>query len=248
MMSPSSYPVALVTGGAQRIGAAIVAGLHAEQYRVIIHYHQSAQQARSLAHACECIRPESATTLSANLCEYHDLTALVQAAHRAWGRLDVLINNASRFYPTPIEKTQKEQWDGIINSNLMAPYFLSQAAYPHLLATQGCIINISDIKARRPLSGYSLYWASQAGLNMLTQALALEMAPNVRVNGVAPGVTLWPKDKVNTLSPKQKVKIMSRIPLQRCGQPQDIAHAILFLIHNAHITGQVISIDGGQSL
>lgn len=250
---PSSTPkVALVTGAAKRIGAEIVRQLHKENFNVVIHYHQSEQAAKELVDELNKEREKSAIGIVANLNILADINNLAAQAHQHWQRMDLLVNNASSFYPTPIGESSDEDWNELINSNLKAPFFLAQALAKHLAAHRGCIINIADIYADRPLKKHSIYSIAKAGNVMLTKSLAQELAPLVRVNGIAPGAILWPDDKhkkpEDRLSDAEKEKMLSKIPLQERGQAQDIARAILFLTQSPYVTGQIIAVDGGRSL
>lgn len=238
--------VALVTGASRRIGAEIVRGLHAAGYRVLLHYHRSEDEARQLAGALNAARPDSVLALRADFDDTAALDELVRRAIDAWGHLDALVNNASTFYPTPLGTVTESQWDALLGSNLKAPFFLCQAAAPHLACRQGAIVNLVDIYAERPLKGYPAYSIAKAGLAALTRSLAVELAPDVRVNGVAPGAILWPEqaDGGQTQS-----DILARIPLARSGSPADIAGAVRFLLEEApYITGQIIAVDGGRSV
>lgn len=237
--------VALVTGAAQRVGAEIARELHRSGLRVVIHYRASAAAATALKDELLAVRPDSAALIRGDLLDSAALPTLVEQARRAWGRLDVLVNNASSFYPTPVGSIGETQWDDLIGSNLKAPLFLSQAAAPLLAAQQGCIVNIVDIHADRPLKGYPLYCAAKAGLAMLTKSLARELAPAIRVNAVAPGAILWPEHA----SEEARRAIISRTALKRQGHPRDIARTVRFLVTEAdYITGQTITVDGGRSL
>lgn len=241
-------PVALVTGSARRIGAELCRRLHAENFRVVIHYLSSEAEANALAEELNAKRACSAATLKADLNQINDIDALASAAENQWGRLDVLINNASSFYPTPIGQASFEQWDDLINSNLKAPFFLIQALAPALKKTRGCVLNIADIHADRPLKSHPIYCAAKAGNIMLTKSLARELAPEIRVNGIAPGAILWPEQSAE-LNETDKRKILSKVPLERNGSPSDIAETALFLItRSPYITGQIISVDGGRTL
>lgn len=250
---PSSTPkVALVTGAAKRIGAEIVRQLHKENFNVVIHYHQSEQAAKELVDELNKEREKSAIGIVANLNILADINNLAAQAHQHWQRMDLLVNNASSFYPTPIGESSDEDWNELINSNLKAPFFLAQALAKHLATHRGCIINIADIYADRPLKKHSIYSIAKAGNVMLTKSLAQELAPLVRVNSIAPGAILWPDDKhkkpEDRLSDAEKEKMLSKIPLQERGQAQDIARAILFLTQSPYVTGQIIAVDGGRSL
>lgn len=237
--------VALITGAAQRVGAEIARELHRSGMRVVIHYRSSAEAAAALRDELLAARPDSAALIQGDLLETAALPALVAAAHARWGQLDVLVNNASSFYPTPIGGITETQWDDLIGSNLKAPLFLSQAAAPLLAARQGCIVNLVDIHAERPLKGYPLYCSAKAGLVMLTKALARELAPAVRVNAIAPGAILWPEHA----SEETRRAIVARTALKRRGEPHDVARAVRFLATEAeYVTGQVLTVDGGRSL
>ena len=238
--------VALVTGAARRVGAAIAALLHANGANVAIHYRGSADAANELSAKLNSIRPDSATTVQADLALTSSLPALVETVSKWRNRLDILINNASSFYPTPPGEITEAHWDDLIGSNLKAPLFLSQAALPHLRAQRGVIINIVDIHSQRPLKNHSVYASAKAGLAMLTRSLAKDLAPEVRVNGVSPGAILWPE---NGMSESVKETILKQIPLQRAGDPQDIAGCVLYLVQDAsYVTGQIIAVDGGRSI
>ena len=241
-----SNPVALITGGAKRIGAAIANKLHAENFNVIIHYGTSAQEAKELVDKFNNIRENSAHSFSADLNDIDQIYALANFALTPWGKIDVLVNNASRFYPTPIGEITEENWNDLMGSNLKAPLFLSQALAPSLKQKKGCIINIVDIYAQKPLKQHSAYCAAKAGNAMLVKSLAQELGPEVRVNGISPGAILWPED--NSLSEDQKQKILSGTALQRLGSPEDIAETLYFLITaGAYISGQTIAVDGGKN-
>lgn len=240
--------VALITGAARRIGAAVAEQLHQAGYRVVVHCNRSVDQAQTLCAVLNQRRDDSAHVLVADLCDPDQLSHLARQAQARWGRLDVLVNNASSFYPTPVGSITQQAWDDLIGSNLKAPLFLSQALAPELRLRQGCIINIADVHAERPLSQHPVYCAAKAGNVMLTQSLAKELGPDVRVNGIAPGAILWPENE-GELSEHDKQKILSKIALGRLGTPQDIAKTIRFLVDDApYITGQIIAVDGGRSL
>lgn len=241
----SAQPVALVTGGARRIGSVIVEALHAAGYRVVIHCRHSKAEAGQLATRLDQLRADSAAVVAADLAARDEPERLVSAAVEAWGRLDLLVNNASSFFPTPVGKTSNEQWDDLVGSNLRAPFFVSQAAAPHLAEHNGAIVNLIDVHATRPLAEHAVYCAAKAGLHMLTRAMAKELGPRVRVNGVAPGAILWPEGGVSDAG---KQAIIDATPLQRTGSPEDIAETVLFLARSTFITGQIIAVDGGRSL
>lgn len=238
--------VALVTGAARRIGASVASGLHAAGARVAIHFRESKDDARELQQALLEARPDSAAIFQADLRRHESLNSLVEAVVEWGGRLDVLVNNASSFYPTPLGHVSAADWDDLVGTNLEAPLFLAQAAWPELRRRKGCIVNMIDVHARRPLSNYSVYGSAKAGLAMLTRSLAKDMAPEVRVNGVAPGAILWPEEG---LTDEAKASILRQIPLARTGDPRDIAGCVLYLVRDAHyITGQIIAVDGGRSI
>lgn len=239
-------PVALVTGSALRIGACIADTLHAAGFRVLLHYRRSAAEAAALAATLNARRPDSARCLAADLDDPAAIGPLAEAALAAWGGLDLLVNNASTFSPTPFGQVTAADWDQAMASNLRAPFFLSQALAPGLRARGGAIINIVDIHAERPLKDYPVYCAAKAGLAMLTQSLALELAPQVRVNGIAPGAILWPPGQHPDAAEQQRR--LAAVPLQRQGRPTDIADTVLFLARAAFITGQVLAVDGGRSI
>lgn len=240
--------VALVTGAAKRIGAEIARQLHAAGFNVVVHYNKSAKTAQALIDELNKTRANSAVCLQADLNDQAQINQLAKDSTNIWQRLDLLVNNASSFYPTPIGNATEEDWNNLINSNLKAPFFLAQHLAPALKQTCGCIINIADIYAERPLKKHSIYSIAKAGNIMLTKSLAQELAPEVRVNGIAPGAILWPETEELT-SADNKEKILSQIPLQERGQALDIAKAILFLVKDApYITGQIIAVDGGRSI
>jgi pteridine reductase len=237
---------ALITGAGKRIGACVARLLHAHGMNIAIHYRGSAVDADSLAAELNGARAESAITVQADLRDTAGLKVLVAEVVERAGRLDLLLNNASTFYPTPLAEVTEEHWDDLLGTNLKAPLFLSQAAAPHLEKSGGCIINIVDIHARRPLSNHPVYGPAKAGLAMLTRSLAKDLAPAVRVNGVSPGAILWPADG---MPEKTEQAIIRQVPLKRTGEPDDIAKAILFLVKDApYITGQIIAVDGGRSI
>lgn len=237
---------ALITGAAKRIGAQIARTLHDAGCDIIIHYRSSDKAAKDLCRELNDERANSANILQANLDDTDKLPHVVDQAVAFWDRLDLLVNNASSFYPTPVGSITLENWDDLFNSNLKAPLFLSQAAVPHLKQTGGSIINIIDVHAYRPMRKHSVYCAAKAGLAMVTQSLARDLGPDIRVNGVAPGAILWPD---NEMQNEQKNLILERTALKRPGEPEDIARTVLFLARDAdYITGQVIPVDGGRSL
>jgi pteridine reductase len=238
--------VAVITGAARRIGAAIATGLHGAGVDVVIHYRGSAAPAEGLAQLLNAARADSAMTLCADLAETAGLPALIEDAAAWRGRLDILVNNASSFFPTPVGEITEADWDDLIGTNLKAPLFLSQAALPHLRRAHGVIVNIVDIHARRPLRSHSVYGSAKAGLEMLTRALAKDLAPEVRVNGVAPGAILWPEQGLDDTT---REAILRQIPLGRVGEPGDVAACVLYLVRDArYVTGEIIAVDGGRSI
>ncbi|MDR7088110.1 pteridine reductase [Cellvibrio fibrivorans] len=251
-MPATTTKVALVTGAAKRIGAEIVRQLHKEHFNVVIHYHQSDKAAKELANELNEERENSAYCIAADLNNMEQINNLAMQAQQHWQRLDLLVNNASSFYPTPIGETSEEDWDQLINSNLKAPFFLAQALAKKLGEYHGCIINIADIYADKPLKKHSIYSIAKAGNAMLTKTLAQELAPMIRVNGIAPGAILWPDDShkkpEDRLSDDNKEKMLAKIPLQQRGQAQDIARTILFLTQSPYITGQILTVDGGRTI
>jgi len=250
-MSGDSSPAlagkcALITGSARRIGAAIAAALHAEGAAVAIHYRGSAADAAALSDRLNALRAESARSFRADLADIGELRRLVADVADWQSRIDVLVNNASSFYSTPIGSITEAQWDDLVGSNLKAPLFLAQEAMPLLKRAGGTIVNIVDIHAQRPLRDHSVYGPAKAGLVMLTRSLAKDLAPQIRVNAVAPGAILWPEDG---MADSVKQAILGQIPLARQGSPDDIAGAVRYLVCEAHyVTGQVIAVDGGRSL
>jgi len=237
--------VVLITGGAKRLGAATVRALHAAGASIVVHYHQSREAAERLVAELNAQRAGSAHAVGANLLDTEALPGLVAAALERYGRLDVLVNNASSFYPTPVGEITAAQFDDLIGTNLRAPLFLAQAAAPALRATQGLVINMADIHGQRPLKDYPVYSAAKAALVMLTRSLARELGPEVRVNAIAPGPVLWPEQP---LDDALKAEIVGKTALKRSGSPDDIARTALFLATSApFITGQVIAVDGGRS-
>ncbi|CAC9586232.1 FolM Alternative dihydrofolate reductase 1 [uncultured Gammaproteobacteria bacterium] len=234
---------ALITGGAQRIGAQITKTLHAHDYNIIIHYRNSNKEAQTLANELNQLRANSATLIQAELSDLQALKTLANTIKQ----LDVLVNNASVFYPTSMQNANENDWNTIINTNLMAPFFLSQSLLAALSKNKGCIINIIDIHAQRPLKNHAIYNISKAGVAMMTQTLAKELAPEIRVCGVAPGSILWPENQAK-LNDEQKDKMLNKIPLNKQGSAEDIANTVLFLATSPYITGQIISVDGGRTL
>jgi pteridine reductase len=238
--------VILITGGARRVGAEIARTLHAAGARILVHYRSSAAAATELGEELNAARAGSAALFAADLAHEAAPERLIAAAVGHFGRLDVLVNNASTFYPTPVGKITRSAWDDLVGSNLRAPLFLAQAAAPHLAKQRGLIINVIDIHGLRPLKGYPVYSIAKAGLAMLTRSLARELGPEIRVNGIAPGPVLWAE---HGLDESLKREIIAKTALKRPGSPQDIARTALFLIRDApYITGQIIAVDGGRSI
>jgi pteridine reductase len=243
---PLQDHVVLITGGARRVGAAIVRSLHGAGARVLIHHRDSAVDARTLAAELNAARAGSAAIESGDLLDAAVPDRLVAATLHQFGRLDILVNNASTFYPTVVGGITPADWDDLMGTNLKAPLFLSQAAAPSLRAAQGLIINIVDIHALRPLKRHPVYSVAKAGLAMLTRSLARELGPEIRVNGIAPGPVLWPERAVEETL---KREIIAKTALKRHGTPEDIARTALFLAADApYITGQIITVDGGRSI
>lgn len=242
---PDSRPVALITGAAKRIGAVIARRLHADGYDLVLHYRQSAAAMQALIAELEANRAGSTLTVQADLNDLARIAPLIEAGVARFGRLDVLVNNASSYYATLLGHVTPAQWDDLFASNARAPFFLAQAAAPHLRATQGAIINIVDIYADRPLPGHPVYCMAKAALAMMTKSLAVELGPDVRVNAIAPGNILWSEnpEKAETLA-----IVEARTTLARQGTPADIAHAVAQLIASPYISGQILAVDGGRSL
>lgn len=238
--------VALVTGGARRVGAAIVRRLHGAGARVAVHYRGSEADAEKLEAELEAARAGSVARIRRDLLEPGAAEALVADVVDRLGRLDVLVNNASIFYPRKIGRIEPRHWDELVGSNLRAPLFVAQAAAPHLKEARGVIVNITDIHAERPLKGFALYSVAKAGLAALTRSLALELAPEVRVNAVAPGAIAWPDD--DKFDNAERQRIVATTPLGRIGSPEDIAQAVHFLATAPFVTGQTLAVDGGRSV
>ncbi len=238
--------IVLITGAARRVGAETVRTLHAAGMNIALHFRHSSHDADALASELNALREGSVRTLQGDLERINTLPALVEKAHGFWGRLDVLVNNASSFYPTPMGSITEADWDNLFGSNLKGPLFLSQAAAPALKESSGCIVNIVDIHADRPLKEYTVYSCAKAGLVALTKSLARELGPNVRCNAVAPGAILWPE---HPHEEAEHSEIIQRTALKRSGEPQDIARTVRFLIEDSpYITGQIIAVDGGRTL
>ena len=242
----SSRKTALVTGAAARIGAAICTNLHDRGCDVLIHYNANLEAGQALADQLNRQREKSAFLVQADLSQPAGVDALAGQVSKRFGRLDVLINNASRFYPTRVGETQAWQWDDLLNSNLRGPYFLVQALLDELRTAGGSVVNILDVHAERPMREHPVYCISKAGLAMMTRALARELGPSIRVNGVAPGAILWPENEPESA---EKQAILQRTALGRLGDPQDIASAVAYLALDApYVTGQILAVDGGRSL
>lgn len=256
----TSAKVALVTGSAKRLGKEIVQTLHQAGFRVIVHCRHSTQEAAQLCDALNAVRPESASWIQADLTDSAAYDRLAVNVIAQFGQLDLLVNNASSFYPTPLGTATLAQWDDLFGSNVKAPFFLTQALSVELSRQKGCVINLVDIHAEKPLAQHSLYCMAKAALVMMTKSLARELAPTIRVNGIAPGAILWPSapnhsaltdmgsGTTPTLTEQDKASILAQIPLGHLGQPSDIAHTVLFLATAPYITGQILAVDGGRSL
>lgn len=244
-LSEKNAPVVLITGSARRVGACIATTFHDKGYRVIIHYRQSRDEAFALATTLNQHRAESAVCIAADLDDFNAYEKLIHDSYNTWHRLDVLINNASTFTPTPVGDIKADVWDYLFNSNLKAPFYLSQAAAPFLRENQGNIINIVDIHAITPMKNYPIYSCAKAGLLMLTKSLALELAPSIRVNAVAPGSVIWPENE-NEYADAKKQAILSATLLKKQVDPTDIAKTALFLAEQTSMTGQMLNVDAGR--
>ena len=239
-------PVALITGAGKRVGAVIARRLHAAGYDLALHHRKSQAEAAALKAELEQLRADSVQILQADLTQFDRLPELVAKTIGRFGRLDALVNNASAFYPTPIGSVLPSQWDELFASNARAPFFLAQAATPHLRNAQGAIVNLLDIYAERPLKNHTVYCMAKAALAMMTLSLARELAPEVRVNGVAPGAVLWP-EAGKAYADQQA--LIANTPLQRAGTPEDVADAVRWLLQDArYTTGQILRVDGGRTL
>jgi pteridine reductase len=246
MSSFNERPVALITGGAKRVGAVIARTLHASGYDLALHCRHSIAEAEALAAELSQQRAGSVLVLQAELADTQRLPQLIDATLARYGRLDALINNASSFYDTPIDKASIEQWNDLFASNAQAPFFLTQAALPALRAAHGAIVNLVDIYAERSIANYPIYVMAKGALAAMTRTLALDLAPDVRVNGVAPGAVMWPSDGK---SYDDQQAMMARTPLGRAGTPEDVAATVLWLLRDApFVTGQIIRVDGGRSI
>ncbi len=248
---PEQHPalkdrVVMITGAAQRVGAEIARTLHAQGANILIHYRSSTEAAEALQQELLAQRKDSVHLVQAELGSPERLDALVSEATARWQRLDVLVNNASTFYPTPVGEVSLQQWDELLDANLKGPFFLCQKLAPHLRRRQGCIVNIVDIHAEKPLKDHSVYCIAKAGLVMLTRSLARELAPDVRVNAVAPGAILWPQPEPDQAA---KTRIIAKTLLKKQGNPTDIGRAVLYFVRDAdYVTGQVLAVDGGRSV
>jgi pteridine reductase len=247
MSSSLENKVVLITGAARRVGAEIARVVHAEGASLALHYRSAAAEAQALVAEFNAARPGSALAFQADLLETDHLPRLVEDVASHFGRLDALVNNASSFFATLIGSIGEREWDDLLGTNLKAPLFLAQAAATHLAVARGAIVNITDIHAERPLKNHALYCAAKAGLAGLTRALALELAPHVRVNGIAPGPILWPEN--GAFDAAAQANVISRTLLKRCGDPADIARTVRFLLADApYVTGQILAVDGGRSV
>jgi pteridine reductase len=239
-------PVALITGAGRRVGAVIARTLHAAGHDLALHYRHSADEARALADDLEAQRSGSTLLLQAELADLAALPVMIEQLLAHYGRLDALVNNASAFFPTPLGTATAQQWDTLFASNAQAPFFLSQAAIPALREARGGIVNLIDIYAERPLAEHTVYCMAKAAHAAMTRSLALELGPEIRVNGVAPGAVLWPSDGKPY---DDQQAMLARTPLQRAGTPEDVAGAVLWLLRDApFVTGQIIRVDGGRTL
>jgi pteridine reductase len=236
----------LITGGARRVGAAITRRLHAAGANVLVHYRDSDTDASKLVAELNGVRPKSAAAVKAELLAPIAPRALVSAALESFGRLDLLVNNASAFFPVALGAIEASHWEELVGSNLRAPLFIAQEAASELAKQEGAIVNIVDIHAERPLKGYPVYSIAKAGLAAMTRALALELAPRVRVNGIAPGAIAWPED--GQFDPAERERVVATTPLGRTGTPEDIAQAVHFLACAPYVTGQILAVDGGRSI
>lgn len=248
MTKIDSHPAIIVTGAARRVGAAIARSLHAAGVNVIVHCNRSRKEADALVKELNSIRAKTAAVVQGDLLAYNALKGLIDHAATEFGRLDGLVNNASSFYPTPVGSIDEDNWNDLIGANVKAPLFLSQAAVPYLHKTNGCIVNIVDIHAERPLKNFVVYSAAKAALAGLTRSLALELGPEIRVNGVSPGAIMWP-DETSAYPEAERQRIVGQVPLKRVGAPEDIAGAVKFLMLDApYVTGQILAVDGGRDI
>ena len=244
---PDNEKIVLITGGAKRVGAATCRLLHTQGARLMVHYRSSHDEAKALADELNHLRPDSCALVQGDLLHIEKLSLLVEAALKHYGRLDALINNASSFHPTEVGQITADNWSDLIGTNLKAPLFLSQAAAEALRHAHGCIVNIADIHAERPLKKYVVYSIGKAGLVAMTKSLAIELGPQVRVNAVAPGPIMWPEEDP-TFDDTERRRIIAHTALKREGSPEDIARAVRFLVYDApYVTGQILAVDGGRS-
>lgn len=242
----NSQRTVLITGGARRIGNVIAHTLHKSGFNVMVHYRSSSSAADTLIKELNAIRKDSAASVQGDLLDINCIPGIIESTIETFDRLDCLVNNASTFYPTPIELIDNEFWNDLIGSNLKAPMFMVKSATKHLRESNGCIINIVDIYARTPLEDHPIYCSAKAGLEMLTKSLARDLAPQIRVNGVSPGAILWPEHETHTLKQEELLK---KVPMGRMGSPEDIAKTVRFLVEEGtYITGQIIAVDGGRSV
>ena len=246
--NPQPNPAIIITGAARRVGAAIARTLHTAGANVIVHCNRSRADADALVKELNAVRAKSASVLQGDLLAYNALKGLIDQAASVFGKLDGLVNNASTFFATPIGKIDEDNWSELIGTNLKAPLFLSQAAVPYLQKTKGSIVNIVDIHSERPLKDFAVYSVAKAGLAGLTRSLALELGPNIRVNGVSPGAIIWP-DGTTDYPAAERERIVLQTPLRRTGSPEDIAGAVKYLMLDAaYVTGQILAVDGGREL
>ena len=245
-MAANERPVALITGAARRVGRAIARSLHAAGYDLALHYRGSREDAEQLAAELGARREGSVLLLSCDLADTTELPKLVLRTVQRYGRLDALVNNASSFHPTPVGDASEAQWDELFASNAKAPFFLAQAAAPHLRVARGAVVNLVDVYAERPLARHTIYCMAKAANAMLVKSLARELGPEVRVNGVSPGAVMWPEAGK---SPAEQQELLARTALRRAGSADDVAGAVLFLLRDAgYVTGQILAVDGGRLL
>lgn len=245
-MADSGRPVVVITGAARRVGAVMAEYLFDAGFDLALSYRHSAAEARALAARCEAKRPQSCLLLPLDLADTGALPAFIGAVVARYGRVDALINNASAFFPTPLATATAAQWNELFATNAKAPFFLAQSAAPELALRRGCIVNLIDIYAERPLAQHPIYSMAKAALAMMTLALARDLGPEIRVNGIAPGAVLWPESGKGAF---EQQSLLARTPLARAGSPEDIARTALFLLRDApYITGEIIRVDGGRSL
>lgn len=245
-MTDSSRPVVVITGAAKRVGAVMAETFCEAGYDLAVSYRHSRAEAEALAARCEAKRAQSCLVLPLDLSDTAALAPFVERVVTHYGRIDALINNASSFYPTPLANATEAQWDDLFAANAKAPFFLAQAAAPHLARARGCIVNLVDIYGERPLARHPIYSMAKAALAMMTMALAKDLGPEVRVNGIAPGAVLWPE---SGKAEAERRELLARTPLGRAGEPADLARAALFLVRDApYVTGQILRVDGGRTL